>query len=381
MSFKKTVTFTANVSDFTDGTVSARVQAENKILGDLVTFILAQNIGISIQEKCEIGSAKWAGDPLWCSSSGATSEVYNDSKCTDVYFLGRGMNKKCLGFSVDNNEMYIGLTDTPTRDLEFSKSSDSYGRLLCGQLRYLKTTRDLDNRRYFTGIIRPISFSSSFDTLSLSIKYWKKSDALVIIFENTTHLVITKDPCTVYYGDDAENQYTGMHFSLDDDFIISEATYSFTADNTSYQSNYQLGYAMNYSPFFVRKKNYGTWEGPQSRGGIATSIVCHRIGLANNIEKYDKCPSPVNGLNSSGVNDGCTPTVTAFMFPRIANNELYIKKFYVPMTYPAVASPLKIGYTPGKLNAENVYSLNGKNYVCLNNGVIGLFVEVADQGD
>ena len=51
MSFKKTVTFTANVSDYTDGTVSARVQAENKILGDLVTFILSHNLGISIQEK------------------------------------------------------------------------------------------------------------------------------------------------------------------------------------------------------------------------------------------------------------------------------------------------------------------------------------------
>lgn len=381
MSFKKTVTFTANVSDYTDGTVSARVQAENKILGDLVTFILSHNLGISIQEKCEIGSSKWAGDPLWCSSSGATSEVNNDSKCTDVYFLGRGITKKCLGFSVDNNKMYIGLCDTPTYDLTFSMVSDNYGRLPCGQLRYLKTTSYLNNRRNFNGVISPISFSSRSDELSLSIKYWKKSDALVIIFENTTHLVITKDPCTVYYGFDSQNQYTGMHFSLDDDFIISEATYSFTANNQSFQSNYQLGYAMNYSPFFVRQKNYGTWESPQSQVGIATSIVCHRIGLANNIEKYDKCPSPVNGLNSSGINDGCTPTVTAFMFPRIANNELYIKKFYVPMTYPAVASPLKIGYTPGKLNAENVYSLNGKNYVCLNNGVIGLFVEVEDQGD
>jgi hypothetical protein len=135
---------------------------------------------------------------------------------------------------------------------------------------------------------------------------------------------------------------------------------------------------MNYSPYFVRNENSGTWERSDDQGYIATSIVCHRIGLANNIEKYDRCPSPVNGLNSS---EGCTPTVTAFMFPRIANNELYIKKFYVPMTYPAVASPIKIGYTPGKLNAENVYSLNGKNYVCLNNGVIGLFCEVEDQGD
>lgn len=381
MSFKKTVTFTANVSDYTDGTVSARVQAENKILGDLVAFILSHNLGISIQEKVEIGSSKWAGDPLWCSSSGATSEVNNNSRCTDVYFLGRGMNKKCLGFSVDNNEMYIGLTDTPTYDLTFPMSSNSFGRLPCGQLRYLRNSSDLMYRRNFNGVINPISFSSSSDTLSLSINYWKKSDALVITFENTTHLVITKDPYTVYYGYDALNQYTGIHFSFDDDFIISNATYSFTADNEGHMSNYQLGYAMNYSPYFVRSANYGTWTYADQKANSTTTIVCHRIGLANNTNKYDRLPSPVNGLNSSNSNDGCTPTVTAFMFPRIANNELYIKKFYVPMTYPAVASPIKIGYTPGKLNAENVYSLNGKNYVCLNNGVIGLFVEVEDQGD
>lgn len=381
MSFKKTVTFTANVSDYTDGTVSARVQAENKILGDLVTFILAQNLGISIQEKCEIGSSKWAGDPLWCSSSGATSEVYNDSKCTDVYFLGRGMSKKCLGFSVDNNEMYIGLCDTPTHDLTYPMGYDICGRLPCGQMRYLSQSGQRQLRLNFSGVICPIVFSSSDNALTLTVKYWKKSDALVIMFENTSHLVISKEPYTAYYGYDALNQYTGIHFSFDDDFQISNATYSFTANNTSYTSNYQLGYAMNYSPYFIRKANYGTWEGADYKEYQTTSIVCHRIGLANNIEKYDRCPSPYNGLNSSNSNDGCTPTVTAFLFPRIANNELYIKKFYVPMTYPAVASPLKIGYTPGKLNAENVYSLNGKNYVCLNNGVIGLFVEVEDQGD
>lgn len=381
MSFKKTVTFTANVSDYTDGTVSARVQAENKILGDLVTFILSHNLGISIQEKVEIGSSKWAGDPLWCSSSGATGEVYNNSLCTDVYFLGRGMNKKCLGLSVDNNEMYIGLTDTPTYDLTFPMSSNNYGRLPCGQLRYLRNSNDLMYRRNFNGVINPISFSSSSDALSLSINYWKKSDALVITFENTTYLVITKDPYTVYYGYDALNQYTGIHFSFDDDFIISNATYSFTADNAGHMSNYLLGYAMNYSPYFIRKANSGTWALADQKVNSTTTIVCHRIGLANNADKYDKCPSPVNGLNSSNSSDGCTPTVTAFLFPRIANNELYIKKFYVPMTYPAVASPIKIGYTPGKLNAENVYSLNGKNYVCLNNGVIGLFVEVEDQGE
>ena len=376
MSFKKTVTFTANVSDYTDGTVSARVQAENKILGDLVTFILSHNLGISIQEKCEIGSSKWAGDPLWCSSSGAAGEVYNDKKCTDVYFLGRGINKKCLGLSVDRNEMYIGLTDTPTRDLEFPKSSDTYGRLPCGQMRYEKNEASRDYKLAYCGVIRPIIFSASSNVLSLNVKYWKKSDTLVISI-GTCRLVITKEPYTIFYTDDDLRKYSGMHYSLDDDHLISDATYSFNADNLSSSSNYDLGYAMSYSPYFLRTINYSVWESSQDINNISTCISCHLIGVSNAIKDTTIPPSDTNGLKVSPN----IPTVTAFMFPRIANNELYIKKFYVPMTYPAVASPIKIGYTPGKLNAENVYSLNGKNYVCLNNGVIGLFVEVENQGD
>ena len=376
MSFKKTVTFTASVSDYTDGTVSARVQAENKILGDLVTFILSHNLGISIQEKCEIGSSKWSGDPLWCSSSGAAGEVYNDKKCTDVYFLGRGINKKCLGLSVDRNEMYIGLTDTPTRDLEFPKSSDTCGRLPCGQMRYEKNADSRDYKLEYCGVIRPITFSASSNVLSLQVKYWKKSDTLVISI-GTCRLVITKEPYTIFYTDDDRRKYSGMHYSLDDDHLISDATYSFNADNQSSSSNYDLGYAMSYSPYFLRTINYSVWESSQDIKNISTCISCHLIGVSNAIEDTTIPPSDTNGLKVSPN----IPTVTSFMFPRIANNELYIKKFYVPMTYPAIASPIKIGYTPGKLNAENVYSLNGKNYVCLNNGVIGLFVEVEDQGE
>ena len=137
MSFKKTVTFTANVSDFTDGTVSARVQAENDILGQLVTFILAQNLDISIQEKCEIGSSKWAGNPFYCSTSGATSDVNNNSMAGDFYFLGRGITKKCLGLSVDNHNLFIALTDTPTHDLTFSGNLGNYARVPCAQMRFL----------------------------------------------------------------------------------------------------------------------------------------------------------------------------------------------------------------------------------------------------
>lgn len=375
MSFKKTVTFTANVSDYTDGTVSARVQAENKILGDLVTFILSHNLGISIQEKVEIGSSKWAGEPFYCSSSGATADVNNNSMAGDFYCLGRGITKKCLGVSLDNHYIYISLTDTPTHDLTFPGNLGSYGRVPCLQMRDISGSK-YTNRTKSRSCVPFFQFPTNTNELSLDVTYWKNSNILIIKSDGW-NIVISKDPYTVLICE--TGHYRATHFSLDDDFLISLATYSFNASNANYSSNVALGYAMSYSPFFVKSLSQSMWDYFNNESYGSTSILCHMIGSARTIYAYldSFVDTHSNGLEAAGN----MPTVGPLMFPRIANNELYIKKFYVPMTYPAVASPIKIGYTPGKLNAENVYSLNGKNYVCLNNGVIGLFVEVEDQGD
>ena len=378
MSFKKTVTFTANVSDYTDGTVSARVQAENKILGDLVIFILSHNLGISIQEKCEIGSAKWAGNPFYCSTTGATSDVSNNSMAGDFYFLGKGITKKCLGLSVDNHNLYIALTDTSTHDLTFSGShSNNYARIPCAMLRKLRQSSYEDNRQNTRSSVTFWNFQTNTDALSLSISYWKK-DNILVIRSNGWNVVISKDPNTVLIN--GTEHFRATHFSLDDDFLISQDTYSYVSSaNLNYTSNTALEYAMSYNPFFANASNQTMWYTITQEDYSATCILCHLIGTART--KYSALTDWVD-TNSNGLAaNGNMPTVGPLMFPRIANNELYIKKFYVPMTYPAIASPIKIGYTPGKLNAENVYSLNGKNYVCLNNGVIGLFVEVEDQGD
>ena len=208
------------------------------------------------------------------------------------------------------------------------------------------------------------------------VKFWKKGNALVIR-SNEYNVVISKDPYTVLLC--GTDHYRATHFSLDDDFLVSLDTYRFNTNNSSYDSNTGLGYAMSYSPFFTKDSSTSAWQSITSEASSSTSILCHMIGTARTVLRYFDTWVDTNS-NGLAV-DGNMPTVGPLMFPRIANNELYIKKFYVPMTYPAVASPIKIGYTPGKLNAENVYSLNGKNYVCLNNGVIGLFVEVEDQGD
>lgn len=371
MSFKKTVTFTANVSDYTDGTVSARVQAENKILGDLVTFILAQNLGISVQEKVSIGDAKWSGEPFYCSTSGATKEVSNNSLAGDFYFLGRGTTKKCLGFGIDNHNLFIGLSDTPTHDMTKPKTEQDFARLPCAQLRYIN---HINNRTAYNGSLNPHAFSTVDNTLSIAVNYWKYANALVLVM-GICKLVITKDPYSVLYT------YTGqgssfMHYSLDDDFLIANGSYTGAISNDNYFNNYQLGYAMSYNPFFVRySTNYGMWETPNDY--TPSAITCHRCNIATDPEYGGILPDNIQGITAGKY----MPTISPCLFPRIANNELYIKKMYIPMTYPAVSSLIKIGYTPGKLNEGNVYRLGDKTYLCLNDGIIGLFVEVEDQGD
>ena len=374
MSFKKTVTFTANVSDYTDGTVSARVQAENKILGDLVTFILSHNLGISIQEKCEIGSSKWSGEPFYCSTSGYTGDLdNNNSLCTDIYFLGKGIDKKCLGLSIDSHTLYCALSDTPTNDMRYgAQNLGSYGRVPTVQLRKLKYTQET-NRNNYLGNVKLHQFDQSANTLSISVDYWKNQETLVLLTGLAT-LVIDSNSC-LYKNN---GTYASLHFGLNDDFLISDASYSYSARNENVSSNYQLNYAMTFNPFFLKySSSMSIWNRPDNAVYVPTSILCHKMFLCQQINTNDIPLDISGGIEVTAL----TPTVTAHGFPRIGNNELYVKKMYVPMTYPAIASPVKIGYTPGKLNAENVYSLNGKNYVCLNNGVIGLFVEVEDQGD
>ena len=365
MSFKKTVTFTATVSDYTDGTVSARVQAENKILGDLVTFILSHNLGISIQEKVEIGSSKWSGEPFYCSTTGATSDVSNNSMAGDFYFLGKGITKKCLGLSVDNHYLYIALTDTPTHDLTFPGNLGNFGRVPCAQMRNLKVSGYDSNRNTSRSSLEFFLFPTNADALSLTVTYWKKDNVLVMR-SNGWNIVISKDPYTVLLS--GTNHYRATHFSLDDDFLISLASYSFNASNSSYSSNTDLGYAMSYNPFYVKNSNQSIWNSLNNTSASSTTILCHIIGSARTV--YEQFNNWVDTDSNGLAANGNMPTVGPLMLPRIANSELYIKKFYVPMTYPAIASPIKIGDTPVKLNSENVYSLNGKNYVCLNNGVI-----------
>lgn len=378
MTFKKTITFTAKVSDYTAGTVSARVQAENKILSDFVTFILAQGLNIQQLEKVSIGDSMWSGAPM-NATTGASNIVNNNSLLSDVYFLGKGMTKKCLGLSVDNNILYAGFTDTATHDMTFTQSTgDRYGRLPTNQLRYLRSTTYNDRRKLAGATVDLATFSTTDDELSLTIAYYKGSGSLVIkrTDGDNAAIAIFADPASVFlYGGTAA---MALHFSLNDDITIGASTYTGTASNSAYAANTAKQYGMSYDVAFVHEASSGAWE---SLALHPTAIIAHNIGYLdlparNNSSSSTWAASPINGMTAGA----STPTASLYNFPRIMNNELYIKKMYIPMTYPVIASPVKVGYTPGILYAGTVYQLNGKYYLSLVQGVIGYFIEVADQG-
>lgn len=375
MSFKKTITFTANVSDYTAGTVSARVQAENKILGDLVAWILTQGLNILQVEKVSIGDAMWSGEPL-NATTGAAELVNNNRLLTDVYFLGKGEAKKCLGLSVDAHTLYAGFTDTATHDMSYSFTEDykDNGRLPTTQLRALKASYQEGYRKTAGATVPMASFNTSADALELTLAYYKGAGSLVLMRTDGTFesVAIFADPASVFLY--SGESLRALHYSLTDEATVTEATYSFSADNTAYASNAQLQYGMNYSPYFLRNASYSAWHDDYGQN-ISTMINMHAMGTLE-IQNTDAVSNPANGMSA----DAALPAYSAYGFPRILNNELYIKKQYIPATYPAVASPVKIGYTPGVLYAGTVYQLGAKYYLSLCNGVYGYFVEVADQG-
>ena len=204
MSFKKTVTFTAKVSDYTDGTVTARVQAENNILSQFVAWLLTQNSSISQLEKVEIGDAKWSGYPLYAVQSGAPSAITTAltawSVLSDVYMLGKDTGNFCLAVSVDNHH----LTLAPSCSFEYQDTLNAYQSrdlsIISEQVRWLRTT-NISLRLSVLGQIDLNTFSTSDDELSLTLNYWKGSDSIVFgVVGQTTRVFFSLNETDASWG-------------------------------------------------------------------------------------------------------------------------------------------------------------------------------------
>lgn len=390
MSYKKTVTFTAKVSDYTDGTVSARVQAENNILGQFVSWLLAQNTSIQQIEKIEIGDSHWSGYPMYAVNSSVPTAV---SYCvsgyqllSDVYMLGKDADNFLLGLCVDGHV----LTIAPSCSFEYQDALKTYSSqplsIVMGQLRRLKSAKE-SNRNGF-GALNLYTFSTTDDELSMTLNFWKGTDSMVIsVPGELSRIFFSFGAVDASWGwmsrlAAAPSSYTFMNlcnYSFNEQIQADNTTQTLVSvSEGSVSVCLSLGYPTNANPYYwgsMSAYNTGCYANLSYYCPVAVKM--HRMSVADN-----DVDSQYNQSYLERMMETDTSRViccnTLWNFPRITTEQLYLRKMYIPNRQ--TASPIKLGYTPGNLYADVVYTVNDKHYLCLKDGWCSYFVEVSDQG-
>lgn len=389
MSYKKTVTFTAKVSDYTDGTVSARVQAENNILGQFVSWLLAQNTSIQQIEKIEIGDSHWSGYPMYAVNSSVPSTV---SSCvsgyqllSDVYMLGKNKNNFLMGLCVDGHV----LTLAPSCSFEFQDALNTYSSqpisIVMEQLRRLQSAKET-NRNGF-GALNLHTFSTTDDELSMTLNFWKGTDSMVIAVPGDLSRVFFSfnavDASWGWLGMMKESSYSSSmticNYSFSEQIQADNTTQTLSSDSASSVSwCLSLGYPTNANPYYWGTMSaYSTGCYPNNIIYSPVAVRMHRMCVSSNAlgTEYNQGSLDIMMETDTSRVICCN---TLWNFPRVTTEQLYLRKMYIPNRQ--TASPVKLGYTPGNLYADAVYTVNDKHYLCLKDGWCGYFVEVSDQG-
>lgn len=402
MIFKKSITFTANVADYSDYTietaggttytVTARLQAENKVVNDFVDWLRA-NGAFSSLGRTAVGTDNWAEYPLY--NVDENNDIYKAMlsnyyySMTDCNFCGAYDDGNQLGITCDNHTLICALTCSMAKALELKQFNieDSYYNIPSMMLRYHKNFNSGAQRNSIAAFY---TVDAALPTVTLNINYWKGANTFVIGNDQNTQKLIfgvtaNTPSCAISYGDTPLNNHTVnglMHFSFYEDCYAVAGTMNETTPKSNTEA-LLLNYGTNYTPYrwgylsLISRHNSTLPYHYDQQGENYQNVYVylHKMNLRNinSVTDVSSLTQYATGLQ----NTKASPLVGTSGFPRVNSNELYIRKQYIPCTQ--IASPIKIGYTPGLITADKVYSINGKYYLSLNTGYWSYFVEIAEQ--
>lgn len=379
--YKKTVTFTSKVSNFTDGTVSAQIQAENDIVNQLAQWLLLQMPSMQQLEKVAIGDDMWAHFPMYAESTsvppGASSDLSGVYKVlTDIFIFGVNANNFCCGMCADDHVLRFAPTSSFAKAVELNTVTPMNRAIPQIQLR--STVRNAI-RVKAKGASDLFTFPTNYDDIVVELEYWKSATTLVIGSK------LNKD--FVFFASLTESTTGGFGFVHDQgsaryDPLAGVCFYSFyeSLQASPEQPDAQsvppkeicltYNYSTNYNPYFWMSSVY--YDAPYAGNDIAvgshipTAIWMHTL------------PIPI-GMGDPTKTAEIVPTYFYCTgFPRIDYGQICMRKVLAPNLN--VDSGLKLVYTPGMLYCKNIYLVNDKAYLCLGNGWCSGFIEVADQG-
>lgn len=388
--YKKTVTFTSKVSNFTDGTVSAQIQAENDIVNQLAQWLLLQMPSMQQLEKVAIGDDMWANYPMYAvkpSSNLITNSTTTYNMLTDVFVFGDNADNFCCGLCADNHILRFAPICSIAKQKEVNAIKARARSIQFCQLRNL----NLNSRRVSSlGAVELATFSTSDDpsddTLSLTIEYWKGACTLVLSTPNTIQCMfftsasstsvsgfgyINTSDTTSSGGDVNTLDFGCALYSFSERCPVStEQPDTPTARSITkclaqnYASNLDIYYWFGNTPSY---KVYESTNFASAYGGGPIAVALHRTPIKTFAE------------NMRFTRTKNQPTISQMAgFPRIDIDQICMRKVLVPVLN--VDSGLKLVYTPGTFYGKNIYLVNGKTYLAFSTGWTTGFIEVADQG-
>ena len=376
--YKKTITFTSKVSDFTDGTVTAQIQAENDIVNQLAQWLLLQMPSMQQLEKVSIGDEMWANYPMYAEKTGVPSEPAADIKniynvLTDVFIFGTNVNNFCCGLCADNHILRFAPTSSMAKQIELNTITPRGRSIPQVQLRsvWYNVYRVAQK-----GAIDFFTFPTNVDELVVELEFWKSATTLVI--GSKLHKIF------MYFTASTESATGGFGFTSNRNSSVYPYTgacfYSFyetlqaSADQPLHQALPSkeicliYNYTTNYNPFYWAQGNVSyAYQGQDisQSAGCPTAVWLHCL------------PIPI------GMGDPTTAFITPTYFyctgfPRIDYGQICMRKVLAPNIN--IDCGLKLVYTPGMLYCKNIYLVGNKAYLCLGNGWCSGFIEVEDQG-
>lgn len=388
--YKKTVTFTSKVSNFTDGTVSAQIQAENDIVNQLAQWLQLQMPSMQQLEKVSIGDDMWANYPMYAvqpSSTLITNSTKTYNMLTDVFVFGDNADNFCCGLCADKHILRFAPICSIAKQKEVNAITARDRSIQFCQLRDISRN---SNRVMASGAVELASFSTSGepsdDTLSLTIEYWKGACTLVL---STPHTI----DC-MFFTSASSTSVSGFGYINTSDTISSGgdvnaadfscALYSFsercpvstTQPVSPTTSSITKCLAQNYASnldiyyWFGDSTGYYVYEVnnvASSLGGPPVAVSLHRTPIRTCAENMWRTRTKNQPIISQMAG-----------FPRIDIDQICMRKVLVPVLN--VDSGLKLVYTPGTFYGKNIYLVNGKTYLAFSSGWTTGFIEVADQG-
>lgn len=376
--YKKTITFTSKVSNFTDGTVSAQIQAENDIVNQLAQWLLLQMPSMQQLEKVAIGDDMWAHFPMYAENTSVPHEVSYDIQniykvLTDVFIFGVNANNFCCGMCADNHILRFAPTSSFAKAVELNTATPRQRSIPQIQLRSVWSN---ENRVRQKGAIDFFTFPTNVDELVAEFEFWKSPTTLVVgskLHKCVMYFTALTESTTGGFGftstqNSSSFPYTGACFYSFYEPLQASTKQPNNQTSPSREICLTYNYSTNYNPYYWSQVSVSyAYQGAgfDSSSGCPTAVWMHTL------------PIPIGKENPT--TSYIVPTYFYCTgFPRIDYGQICLRKVLAPNLN--VDSGLKLVYTPGMLYSKNIYLVNDKAYLCLGDGWCSGFIEVADQG-